>query len=130
MGRPTRRASPILLVGFDPAAKITGSSNGSTSAAATRLVLYFNHQCTCLSARFCAGHPQTTLTGPVTHPRRELVVNIISEWFVEAANHCCGNFDYGENEFELSGLHPIPSEKARGFYCLGGGRVSLRRLNA
>lgn len=114
MARLARRASLILLVGFDPAAKPTGSSKGSTSAAANRHVLYFNHQCTYLSARFCAGQAQVTLTGPVTHPRRELVVNIISEWFVEAANHCCGNFDYGENEFELSGLHPIPSEKARG----------------
>ncbi|KAL6779259.1 hypothetical protein ACKKBF_B18175 [Auxenochlorella protothecoides x Auxenochlorella symbiontica] len=43
----------------------------------------------------------------------ELVVNIISEWFVEAANHCCGNFDYGQNEFELSGLTPMPSVKVK-----------------
>jgi flavin reductase (DIM6/NTAB) family NADH-FMN oxidoreductase RutF len=41
----------------------------------------------------------------------EFVVNIMSEWFVEAANHCCGNFDYGENEMELSGLTPLPSLK-------------------
>ncbi len=48
---------------------------------------------------------------------RELVVNIISEWFVEAANHCCGNFDYGQNEFELSGLTPMPSVKVRREAC-------------
>jgi flavin reductase (DIM6/NTAB) family NADH-FMN oxidoreductase RutF len=42
---------------------------------------------------------------------REFVVNIISEWFVEAANHCCGNFSYGTNEMTLSGLTPVPSEK-------------------
>lgn len=41
----------------------------------------------------------------------EFVVNIISEWFVEAANHCCGNFDYGEDEMALSGLTPLPSVK-------------------
>lgn len=48
------------------------------------------------------------------HPaqRSEFVVNIMSEWFVEAANHCCGNFDYGEDEMELSGLTPLPSIKA------------------
>ena len=42
---------------------------------------------------------------------REFVVNIISNWFVEAANHCCGNFEYGVNELEISGLTPIPSTK-------------------
>ena len=41
----------------------------------------------------------------------EFVVNIMSEWFVEAANHCCGNFDYEENEMQLSGLTPLPSLK-------------------
>ena len=41
----------------------------------------------------------------------EFVVNIMSEWFVEAANHCCGNFDYLEDEMELSGLTPLPSLK-------------------
>lgn len=44
-------------------------------------------------------------------------MNIISEWFVEAANHCCGNFDYGQNEFELSGLTPMPSVKVRREAC-------------
>lgn len=43
----------------------------------------------------------------------EFVVNIISEWYVEAANHCCGNFPYGSNEMELSGLHPQPSHKIK-----------------
>jgi len=42
---------------------------------------------------------------------KEFVVNIISEWFVEAANHCCGAFDYGINEMELSGLTPVPAIK-------------------
>ena len=37
------------------------------------------------------------------------MVNLIGEWFIEAANHCCGNFDYGEDEMELSGLTPLPS---------------------
>ncbi len=42
---------------------------------------------------------------------REFVVSIMSEWFIEAANHCCGNFDYGENEMQISGLTPMPSVK-------------------
>jgi flavin reductase (DIM6/NTAB) family NADH-FMN oxidoreductase RutF len=46
-----------------------------------------------------------------TNVCREFVVNIISEWYVEAANHCCGNFDYGDDEMQLSGLTPLPSVK-------------------
>jgi flavin reductase (DIM6/NTAB) family NADH-FMN oxidoreductase RutF len=41
---------------------------------------------------------------------KEFVVNIMSQWFVEAANHTCGNYDAGVNEFEVAGLTPIPSE--------------------
>ncbi|KAI7842377.1 hypothetical protein COHA_004016 [Chlorella ohadii] len=43
----------------------------------------------------------------------EFVVNIMSDWFIEAANYCCGNFDYGEDEMELSGLTPLPSLKVK-----------------
>jgi flavin reductase (DIM6/NTAB) family NADH-FMN oxidoreductase RutF len=43
----------------------------------------------------------------------EFVVNIMSEWFIEAANYCCGNFEYGEDEMELSGLTPLPSVKVK-----------------
>lgn len=43
----------------------------------------------------------------------EFVVNIMSEWFIEAANHTCGNFDYGDNEMELAGLTPLPSVKVK-----------------
>ena len=58
-------------------------------------------------------------------PLREFVINIISEWFVEAANHCCGNFEYGEDEMELSGLTPMPSVKAS--RCPPPARASPRR---
>lgn len=44
---------------------------------------------------------------------KEFVINIISEWFIEAANHTCGNFDYGVNELHLSGLTPQPSTKIK-----------------
>jgi flavin reductase (DIM6/NTAB) family NADH-FMN oxidoreductase RutF len=40
----------------------------------------------------------------------EFVVNIISDWMVEAANHCCGDFPFEVDEMELSGLTPLPSE--------------------
>ena len=41
------------------------------------------------------------------------MVNIMSEWFVEAANHTCGNFDRGVNEMELAGLTSMPSVMVR-----------------
>ena len=40
---------------------------------------------------------------------REFTINLISEWFVEAAHHTCGNYDRGVDEVELSGLTPVPS---------------------
>ncbi|KAM0745691.1 hypothetical protein T439DRAFT_330425 [Meredithblackwellia eburnea MCA 4105] len=39
----------------------------------------------------------------------EFVVNIISEAFVEASNACAIGSPAGVSEFEISGLHPIPS---------------------
>lgn len=39
----------------------------------------------------------------------EFVVNIISDWFIEAANHTCGEFARGQDEMKLSGLSPVPS---------------------
>lgn len=40
-------------------------------------------------------------------------MNLISEWFIEAANHTCGNFEYGEDEMQLAGLTPLPATKVR-----------------
>ncbi|RPB25084.1 hypothetical protein L211DRAFT_807140 [Terfezia boudieri ATCC MYA-4762] len=39
----------------------------------------------------------------------ECVINIISEWFVEAANYTSVNAPAGVSEWELSGLTPAPS---------------------
>ena len=40
----------------------------------------------------------------------EFVVNIISEWMVESANHTCGNFPPEIDEMQISGLTSLPSE--------------------
>lgn len=40
----------------------------------------------------------------------QFVVNIISSWFVESANHTCGAFDPEVNEMDIAGLTAIPSE--------------------
>ncbi|KAF8470801.1 hypothetical protein BDZ91DRAFT_791763 [Kalaharituber pfeilii] len=39
----------------------------------------------------------------------ECVINIISEWFVEAANYCSVNAPPGVSEWEFAGLTPAPS---------------------
>jgi hypothetical protein len=41
---------------------------------------------------------------------REFVVNIMSAWFVESANHTCGNYDTRINEFQVAGLTQLASE--------------------
>jgi len=41
----------------------------------------------------------------------QFVVNLMSEWFVEAANHTCGDFPPEVDEMSLSGLTPVASEK-------------------
>ncbi|GAB5591190.1 hypothetical protein Unana1_06090 [Umbelopsis nana] len=41
----------------------------------------------------------------------QFVVNIISEWFAEAANYTSIDAPHGQNEFQLSGLTPIESIK-------------------
>jgi hypothetical protein len=37
----------------------------------------------------------------------------MSDWFVEAANHTCGDFDPGLDEMALAGLTPLDAVKAR-----------------
>uniref|UniRef100_A0A383W8H8 Flavin reductase like domain-containing protein n=1 Tax=Tetradesmus obliquus TaxID=3088 RepID=A0A383W8H8_TETOB len=41
---------------------------------------------------------------------KEFTLNMISDWFVEAANHTCGDFERGVDEFQQSGLTPVPSK--------------------
>eukprot|EP00960_Hanusia_phi_P057354 763541-Hanusia_phi.AAC.2 len=41
---------------------------------------------------------------------KEFVVNIMSEWYAESANHTCGNFPPEVNEMDVAGLTPLPSE--------------------
>lgn len=43
----------------------------------------------------------------------ELTINIISEWFVEAANFASVDAPTDVDEFELSGLTPLPSSKVK-----------------
>uniref|UniRef100_A0A061SEF3 Flavo protein oxygenase n=1 Tax=Tetraselmis sp. GSL018 TaxID=582737 RepID=A0A061SEF3_9CHLO len=42
---------------------------------------------------------------------KEFTLNMMSEWFVESANHTCGEFDDDVDELSLAGLTPLPSLK-------------------
>ena len=55
--------------------------------------------------------------------RREFTLNMISEWFLEAANHTCGAYDRGVNELDLAGLTAMPSIKVRASCCPCSTRV-------
>lgn len=61
-------------------------------------------------------------SGPLDKPKdtcrniletQELTINIISEWFVEAANYCSINSPADVDEWELSGLTPLESDLVR-----------------
>lgn len=43
----------------------------------------------------------------------ELTINIISEWFIEAANICAVNSPYGVDEWKISGLTPLASTEVK-----------------
>jgi flavin reductase (DIM6/NTAB) family NADH-FMN oxidoreductase RutF len=43
----------------------------------------------------------------------EATINIISEWYVEAANYCSINAPPGISEWEVSGLTPLKSNKVK-----------------
>ncbi|MEW5303191.1 MAG: hypothetical protein WDW36_005907 [Sanguina aurantia] len=55
------------------------------------------------------GDKKDTLTN--IEETKELVVHIISEWCLEAANHTCGDFPPSVNELEVSGFTTMPSVK-------------------
>ena len=44
---------------------------------------------------------------------KQFVVNIMSEWFVESANHTCGAFPPDVDEITVSGLSTVPSVKVQ-----------------
>ena len=40
----------------------------------------------------------------------QFVVNIMSTWYVDSANYCCGNFPPEVNEMEIAGLTELKSD--------------------
>lgn len=57
------------------------------------------------------GKPKDSLRN--TLETGEFVVSIISEWFLESANHTCGAYSPEVNELQLSNFTPVPSVKVK-----------------
>jgi flavin reductase (DIM6/NTAB) family NADH-FMN oxidoreductase RutF len=68
----------------------------------------------------CGNPPVVCFSTSYREPRKdtyvnvkatgEFVVNIVSEEFAEKMNLCSGEYPYGVDEFQVSGLTPVPSD--------------------
>jgi len=70
-----------------------------------------NHDPPAIAVSICRKGPDGPIKDSCTNilATKEFVVNIMSDWFVEAANHTCGNFEPDEDEMAIAGLTPQPS---------------------
>lgn len=64
----------------------------------------------CFSATFREPLKDTLVNVRAT---KEFVVNIVSEEFAAKMNVCSGEYPYGVDEFEISGLTTVPSDLVR-----------------
>jgi flavin reductase (DIM6/NTAB) family NADH-FMN oxidoreductase RutF len=76
---------------------------------------FFNGICgdpptVCFSTSFREPRKDTYVNVKATG---EFVVNIVSEEIAEKMNLCSGEYPYGTDEFEISGLTPVPSDLVR-----------------
>lgn len=76
---------------------------------------FFNGVCgnppvVCFSASYREPRKDTYVNVKATG---EFVVNIVSEEFAEKMNLCSGEYPYGVDEFQVSGLTPVPSDLVR-----------------
>ena len=65
----------------------------------------------CMNGRGAERTKKDTLVN--IEETEEFVVNIMSEWYVESANHTCGSFPYESDEIAISGLNTLPSMKVK-----------------
>jgi len=65
-----------------------------------------------LSVGICRNGPNRAMKDSAKNvmDTGEAAINIISQWYLDAANHTCGNFDAGVDEFTESGLSKLPCE--------------------
>mmetsp|Transcript_46430 Transcript_46430/g.88647 ORF Transcript_46430/g.88647 Transcript_46430/m.88647 type:complete len:274 (-) Transcript_46430:329-1150(-) len=116
---------PLVISSFVPrpiALVSTVSNSGTVNLAPFSYAGAMSHDPPCIAFSVCrkpGGVKKDTLTN--IEQNGEMVVHVMSEWMVEAANHSCGNFDAEDDEFILAGLTKGPSSIVRPPRCLESG---------
>ncbi len=91
----------------------TISKDGVRNLAPFSYFTVVNHDPPVFTLGFSGGRGNPKDTARNILETEELTINIISEWFVEAANYCSTNAPPGVDEWKLSGLTPVESEKVK-----------------
>lgn len=118
---PTQLASayPLTISSYVPrpiAFVSTLSANGVGNLAPFSYSGVFAHDPIVIGVGICpsratADGKKDTLAN--IDETKQFVVCIMSDWFVEAANHCCANLPRGVDEFDSSGLTRVPSVRVQ-----------------
>lgn len=113
-GRPPVSNYKLLISGIVPRPigfLSTRSKDGSsTNLAPFSYTQVFNHDPPIFGVGFSGGfeHAKDTLKNLLDTD--EVVINIISDHYVEAANACAIDLPYGQSEWAISGLTPAESK--------------------
>lgn len=88
----------------------TIGKDGKRNLAPFSYFTLVNHDPPIFTIGFSGGKGNPKDTAKNVLETGELTINIISEWFIEAANFCSTNSPYGVDEWKLSGLTPLESK--------------------
>ncbi|OBA20053.1 hypothetical protein METBIDRAFT_33032 [Metschnikowia bicuspidata var. bicuspidata NRRL YB-4993] len=91
----------------------TIGENGKKNLAPFSYFTVVNHDPPIFTLGFSGGKGSHKDTCKNILETEELTINIISEWFVEAANFTSINSPLGTDEWKLSGLTPLESQKVK-----------------
>lgn len=89
------------------------AADGTRNLAPFSYFQFVNHDPPIFVIGFTKGSGKPKDTCANILETKELTINIISEWFVEAANFCSIDAPPGVDEWKLSGLTPVESEKVK-----------------
>lgn len=89
------------------------SADGTRNLAPFSYFQFVNHDPPIFVIGFTKGSGKPKDTCANVLETKELTINIISEWFVEAANFCSTDAPPDVDEWTLSGLTPVASEKVK-----------------
>eukprot|EP00879_Flechtneria_rotunda_P032848 GHRR01036248.1.p1 GENE.GHRR01036248.1~~GHRR01036248.1.p1 ORF type:complete len:212 (+),score=66.53 GHRR01036248.1:202-837(+) len=114
---PTAELYPLIISAIVPRPIGFVSSQGADGLVNLSPYSYFNamsHNPPVVAIGICRSPGRGGGKKDTLHNIEEtgsFTLNMMSEWFVEAANHTCGDYDRGVDEFKVSGLTPIPSKR-------------------